>query len=185
MDQTVLVVDLHHRHGRILRIGQPGIRIAVGEQLPGVLLLRLQMRLMEKSHGVGHLPIELVDPATHAVTDAKPTSDQQIQIRVNAVLAQLGDEVIQPVQRIGVPVVRVAGIVVDQPHRAPDRVEKMEPHHVEPELGHPGRDLVGRVMVGKTRARREITAKEPQPLVAGEEMARLHAHATELAGRTG
>ena len=173
VDQAVLVVDLDQRHRGIFGIGEFRVGIQVREQLPRVTLLRLQVRGVEEADGVRGLPVELVHLGIHAVADAEAAADKQVQVGVDPMLLQPGDEVIEAIERIGVPVPAVARLVIDQPGRAPRGIEKMEPHRVQAELGHPRGHLVGRRVVRKVGGGGEIHAEEPQAMVAAVEVAVL------------
>ena len=180
MDQAVLVVDLDQRHRGVFGVGEFRVGVAVREQLARVLLLRLHVRRVEEADGVRDLPVELVHLGIHAVADAEAAADQQVQVGVDSLLLQPGDEVIQAIQRIGVPVPPVAGLVMDQPGRAPGGIEKMEPHGVQAELGHPRGHLAGRFVVREVGAGGEIRAEEPQAMLAGVQVAVLDVHETGL-----
>ena len=104
VEQAVLVVDLDHRHRRVRGVCLAGVGIAVQQQ--GAIVLPLQFDLLgiEEPH---HVPAligcaDLLDLRRQAVGGVERAVVERTEVNVDATLDELGGEVVESVQRLGI-----------------------------------------------------------------------------------
>jgi len=181
VEEGVLVIDLDHRHARVVGIRQLGVGIDAGQQ-------RLGIRLF----GGDHQRIEKAQPFGEA-------RDMQVHVDVDAALFQRRDQVILAIHRFRVQpegLGRIRAERAGQPAAfAEDAglrgghevavlgVEVVQPHAVDAEAREP----VGRFI--SLRVRREVRRPgqvgrmEPDAPLVRNEPSVLHPHEPVLAGR--
>ena len=93
------------------------------------------------------------------------------------------DEIIEAVERVGVPIPPITRFVIDQPKRPPRGIEEVKTHGVKAELGHPRGHLVGGLVVGKIGGSGNVRAEKPQPMIACVKVAVFDVHETEFSRR--
>ena len=104
----------------------------------------------------------------------------EIKVRVNAILLELRNEVIEPVELSGIE--RLHILAPDTAGRR-EIVHVMEADAIDAELRHARGDLFGVIVRGETRAKREIHAEDPEPAIACVQVAIARGDVALSAGR--
>jgi len=162
VEEGVLVGDLHDRDRGIVHEAQTRMRIAIGQELPGIFLLQLDHPLVEDRGALdGILPARLqLVGVPHAVGRLKEAIVQQVQVDVDTPLLEFGDEEAEAVEHLVAQVPRVALLVVDEIAR-PAAVDGMDSQHVHAVFGEPGRPHRG-LLLRRDRGRTgDVGAEEP------------------------
>jgi hypothetical protein len=176
VEQRVLVGDLLHGKGRLVHVAKAGVRIAVREELRGVLLLQLDHPPVEDA-GPLH---RVFPPRVHlgriadAVARLEMPVAQEVEIDVNALLFQLRDEVVVAVENLGIEGTGIASAVVDQ--SGPSAVGGVQPHQVDPKAGQSRGGGFGDVSGRRRTGTAHVGAEEPGPRAVGEDKVSLLVH---------
>ena len=175
--EGVFVVDFHERDGGFVGVAVAGVGVHVREQVAGVVALEGDHRGAEIVHALVEVGVPFFLRARAVGIGAR---DVQVQVGVDAVLLQFGDEKIEPVELPGVE--RAAVLCEDAVGRA-HHVHVVEAHAVDAKLRHARSDLRGHVLVGEIRGEAGVHAEDAQAFFSGEKMTILHAHEAVAARR--
>ena len=108
----VLVVDLNGHHRRVVQQPGAGIGVYMAKEFLGVLLLQLDQPPVY--HGVALQAGAGLSGVIQAVPLLEGPGYNEIDVQVDAMLLQLGPEVVEPVQPIRVKIAGSAAFIVQQ-----------------------------------------------------------------------
>ncbi len=140
------------------------IRIAAIQQTAGIILLQAPHRFVKESDDVPGFAVDLFDLGGKSVPLAERPRDKQVEIRIDSVAGQAGDEVIEAVERLGVERATPRFLAVANPVRKGGRVHVVEPHGIDAELGHPRGDLVCVFLVRKIAGKTQVHPQKPNAI---------------------
>ena len=192
LDGALLVVHLHGHDRRIVLEGKAGVGVHMAEQLPGVFLLQLDEPCVV--HGVAlHAGGDGAGVLQTVALEKGPGHDQ-VDVQVDALFLELGKEIVEAIQTLGVEDAGGALVIIQQrglPAAGPvagslsdGGVGRVEADHVHAHAGKARGQLL-RVLVGRSvGAGGAVEAQEPGSLaVLKSKVALLHAHKAVAAGR--
>jgi len=174
--QRVLVVDLHKGDRRLLGVRGFRVGVDVGQQIAGVLLLQLDHARLEVVQ-----PLVVVRPLLakrESLLVVQPPRHVQVQVRVDAVLLELVDEVVELLDPLRVDD-RLVGALA--PDRA--RVHVVHAHAVDAEAGEPGGHALGLLALREAGVEAEVGGPEADRPGVGHQAPLLRAHEAVFAGR--
>jgi hypothetical protein len=116
-EQVVLIGEVDERDGRVVLVGQAGVRVDVGEQVAAEPLLQRDEGGVEEGVGLGRV-VELIGVG-HPVASRELPVDELVEVDVDAVPLQAGDEVVEPVERVGIEVLCVSSALIEEVRVAP------------------------------------------------------------------
>src|SRR5437868_12420528 len=120
------------------------IRVRRGEDLRCVFLVEIQSGGVKKAKDVLVFPAHLSDLRAEAVGGLEFARDQHVEICVDAVRGQLGDEVLQAVETLGGDLAgRAGGVIYQNASLVPRGFEMVQANRVEAEAGQAGRVTIG------------------------------------------
>ena len=166
--EGVFVVDLHERDGGFVGVALAGVGVHVREEVAGVVLLHGDHRGAVVVHALVVVGVALF---LGARTVGVGAGDVQVQVGVDAVFLQLGDEEIEPVELAGVE--RAAVLCEDAAGRA-EHVHVVKAHAVDAKFRHACGDLRSHGFVWKICSEARVHTEDAQALFAGEKVAVLH-----------
>src|ERR1039458_2946606 len=181
--EGVLVEEFHDGDGALIAVFGAGVRVDVGQQVPGVFLLKSDEARIEKRESLA--PLDLVK-VLHAVAGLIRASHVQVEIDIDSVLLEFGDLIIQPVELPGVEGAAVVAGGIDNPARR-RQVEEVQPHHVDAVAGQ-GSRVKPSVFMGRKQNRTaapigDVDTPEADALAAGfDEVAALNTDEAIFAG---
>ena len=192
LDGALLVVHLHGHDRRIVLEGKAGVGVHMAEQLPGVFLLQLDEPCVV--HGVAlHAGGDGAGVLQTVALEKGPGHDQ-VDVQVDALFLELGKEIVETVQPLGIEDAGGALVIVQQrglPAAGPvagalpdGSVGCVEADHVHAHAGK-ARGQLFRVLVGRSvGAGCNVEAQEAGALaVLKSKVAILHAHEAMAARR--
>ena len=192
LDGGFLVVHLHGDDGRIVLEGETGVGVHMAEKLPGVFLLQLDEPGV--IHGIALHAVRDGTGIVQAVALQKGPGHQQVDVQVDALLLELGKEIVEAIQALGVEdagralvIVQQRGLFAAGPAAGPlsdGRVGGVEADHVHAHAGKARGQLL-RILMGRcVGAGGDVEAQEAGAHAVLEiEMALLHAHKAVAARR--
>ncbi len=185
MTDSVLVQDLDNGDSRLIAVFGLGVRVDVREQVVRIFLLQLDNALIVEREALDPIAIDLLG-VVDAIAFLVIAADVEVEIHVDPVLLQLGDQEVEPVELLRI---EGAGIVFAAVGNAGGRpfVYEVQPNDVDAIPRQSSRPH-GRVLFGGKldRARApvgEMDAPEADPFAIGlDEVAALHADEAVLSG---
>ena len=184
-EAAVLVADLDHRDGRLVRIGVAGVLVHVRKQIARVFFLQFDAARVE-------LPDGLVRPRRtlrNAVARVEGASHVEVHVHVDAALLEGGDHVVELVElrrgelALGLRVVVEDALAARIHEVLVPGVHEVQAHAVDAEAGEARGKAVGDIVLREVRGAGEVSAVEADGAGVRHELAALHAHETMLAGR--
>ena len=157
--RRVLVVHLHAQHRRLGRVGVPRVGVDVGEQAARVLLLRFDEGGIET---IEHLPH--VEPLGRRTVEAGIAARHvEVQVHVDPVARQLGDEEVEPIELGRVEPLAIGG---DEADRRRPLVHEVQPHDVHAQAPQVRRRAGGDLVSGKAGGGGAVDPEEPDTCAA-------------------
>jgi len=189
LQQRVLVVDLDLGHARLAGVGRLGIGIDVGQQRAGVIALHADHLLVDLVQALAvarqlFLPVAGGEAVGKVLALPVIARDVQVEVAVDSVALERGDEVIQPVELPRIELVFLRRARLPDAARRGLIVEVMEADAVHPEAGQPRREPVGGRAIGKAAREGEVGGEKLHPpALSIHEMAVAHREESVLARR--
>ena len=170
-NERIFIHEVQRIERRVLRVGQTGIRIPVGQQPPGEFLPVVHRRFAERNQPFHHKRLLELAPCDllHVVSPARCTACVQVEAEVNPVFFEFREQIIKFVERLRVEGQRIGCVRIKQ-----GVFEMMKADRVVAEPGCLGHEIVGKRLVEINRGVDQIGPEEPDPLlrrVAEGEMA--------------
>ena len=168
--EGVFVVDFDERDGGFHSIGIAGVFVDVREEVAGVGFL-------QRDHGgvvVVHAFVEL--GAAFFVRFGQVgvgAADVEVEVCVDAVFFERGDEVVELVE---LPGVEGAAVFFKNAGRCAEHVHVVEADAINAELGEARGDFVGVLVLWEVRGEAHVHAEDAQALFAGKQVAVFDVH---------
>src|SRR5580658_2555169 len=134
--ERVLVVDFNEGNCGILRVFKAGVRVAMPQQLLGVVLFELNQALVKERRSFRAFA-ELVR-VLYAVACLEWPPDQEVEVNVDSAFLQFRDEEVFAIELVGGQMACVRESGRDEPARR-FKIEKLEAHAIHAKSRQRGR----------------------------------------------